>query len=263
MLGGEYISSIESADSVQVFLLNGWQKGDSSNYLSTFLILQEAQELDSLQEAKAKWLLMTKDSYIIDGWAKSCEFIPQIGFVFHQDTSQKEVLLSFACDVAKFYEQGQVKAVLNMDVGRSRLLGFAQSLFPDTINVAHPCNRPELQDPFEILDPEPPVDSSTSDTIASPENQVVTSDSTISPVARTESTHPTPSLDAPNEESPTPIAFVTKKVKKKSTLADFATKYNLSEEVLKQYNNLTSSDISNLRTIKIPVYKDSSQPNEE
>ena len=100
-----------------------------------FKIVQSAP-LTADEMASIKTIMTSTSTYYLTEDMKQCLFLPKMGIQFIDKKDTVNVLVSFKCDLARFYD-GRKKTTLDSDDGRARLMAFFERKFNDVPPTAH------------------------------------------------------------------------------------------------------------------------------
>ncbi len=103
-----------------------------------FKIVQSAP-LTADETQAIKSMLTTSETYYLTEDMKQCLFLPKMGMQFITKKDTVNVLVSFKCDLARFYN-GRRKTTLDSDDGRDRLIAFFERKF----NTPEPQTHQEM-----------------------------------------------------------------------------------------------------------------------
>lgn len=136
LLGKKPATRLAKAKQVKVFEVEPFKAEDiqATHTLEGFTVLQTAI-LDKKQQTEIKKLLTSKATYFLTEDTKQCLFLPKMGLQFLHKSDTIRVLISFKCDLIRFYYKNKT-TVLDSDDGHDRLIKFFKNAFPQNGGLA-------------------------------------------------------------------------------------------------------------------------------
>lgn len=133
VLGEQPTELIAKANIVNVYEVESFVSEEPlDEKLEGFKVLQTA----ILDKNQAKWIkemILSEDTYFFSEKKKQCLFLPKMGLQFVHEGDTSNILISFKCDFARFYE-GRNPTTLHSDYGHENLMEFFKTVFPIDID---------------------------------------------------------------------------------------------------------------------------------
>ncbi len=118
------------ADSIEIFLLDGWKKDTSAQGLEGFKIEKAGKSLTGAVKKQFIELLKKPTMYQHDSIFKRCEFIPNVGFRWHLKDKSKTLLMAMNCDIWKWYGFKPHVLRVETDPAHDTMMAFIAKIFP-------------------------------------------------------------------------------------------------------------------------------------
>lgn len=133
---GKVPSKILKAKKIRFCEVESFQSEEkAAANIEGFKIVQSAP-LTAEEMTSIKTILTSTSTYYLTEDMKQCLFLPKMGIQFIDKKDTVNVLVSFKCDLARFYN-GRKKTTLDSDDGRDRLMAFFERKFNEIPPTGH------------------------------------------------------------------------------------------------------------------------------
>jgi LysM repeat protein len=130
-LGTELSSLLQGAESVKAYYLDGKTTDATTNGFQGFKVL-ETKNLTAAQLKTIKELVLDKNTYLLDQYAKRCDFEPELGFVFKKGNKTTTLAIATNCDLLRF--KGLKDFFEDCDPAHNKFQTLGKNIFPARYN---------------------------------------------------------------------------------------------------------------------------------
>lgn len=129
VVGDETLQIWATADSIESFILEGWYHDTTAKGLNGFQVKKVGPILKTAKKARFVQIVKNPQSYLWDGYAKHCTFVPNIGFRARKDSAIVTILMSLSCDVWHWYTPSGERVPLEADPAHDSIRLFASQIW--------------------------------------------------------------------------------------------------------------------------------------
>lgn len=244
-IGNELSKFIASTKSIEIYEVSKFVVNDSAraDLIEGFPILN-TEVLTDIQAAAIKKLLTSKDTYLWENRVKQCFFLPRMALRFNHQQRQANVLVSFDCNMVRFYFDNKFYT-LNSDNGAEDLVLFFESVFDN--NAMSMTHQEEIVAQADDLNAEQ-ENILKQDLVNDPQQP----QTCVEKLATENSQHNTPKegtnanvlvIKKVNHQVKERNIAIQYKVKKNDSWAKLAEEYNLTLQRLCELNNFTEQNV--------------------